>query len=89
MADAGTEEGVNDEAIAAQVEGIVIELDAEAERRLWIETLVPVVGLWRSGSHPSGRVQLALDLMHIAACERLARLCNSDLGVITDGRTGD
>jgi hypothetical protein len=82
------DEDVNEEAIAAQVEGIVIELDAEAERRLWIETLVPVVGLWRSGSHPSGRVQLALDLMHIAACERLARLCNSDMDT-TDGITND
>jgi hypothetical protein len=89
MADAGTDEGVNDEAIAAQVEGIVIELDAEAERRHWIETLVPVVGLWRSASHPSGRVQLALDMMAIAACERIKRLCNSDLEVITDGRTDD
>jgi hypothetical protein len=87
--DAPLDDEVDGEAIAAQVEGIVIELDAEAERRLWIETLVPVVGLWRSGSHPSGRVQLALDLMHIAACERLARLCNSDLKVSTDGRTDD
>jgi hypothetical protein len=73
---------VDEAAIADQVEAIVVELDAEAERRLWIETLVPVVGLWRPGSHPSGRVQLALDRMHIAACERLTRLCNSDLEVI-------
>lgn len=83
--DAPPYDEVDGEAIAAQVEGIVIELDAEAERRLWVETLVPVIGLWRSGSHPSGRVQFALDLMRIAACERLARLCNSDLEVITDG----
>jgi hypothetical protein len=87
--DAPLDDEVDGKAIAAQVEGIVIELDAEAERRLWIETLVPVVGLWRSASHPSGRVQLALDMMAIAACERIKRLCNSDLEVITDGRTDD
>ena len=30
-------------------------------------------------SDPSSRVQLALDLMHIAACERIRRLLRSDL----------
>lgn len=87
--DAPLDGEVDGEAIAAQVEGIVIELDAEAKRRLWVETLVPVVGLWRSASHPSGRVQLALDMMAIAACERIKRLCNSDLEAVADGGNGN
>jgi hypothetical protein len=54
-------------------------IDLETQKRLWIRALIPLLQLRSRESDPSGRVQLALDLMHIAACERIRRLLRSDL----------
>lgn len=53
--------------------------EIESDRRLWLRAIVPIVQLRSHESDPSGRVQLAFDLMHIAACERAARILQSDL----------
>jgi hypothetical protein len=53
-------------------------LAVEAQRRLWLRAIVPLLQLRSHDSDPSGRVQLAYDLMHIAACERASRLLQSD-----------
>jgi hypothetical protein len=54
-------------------------IDEEAQKRLWVRTIIPLLQLRSHDSDPSGRVQLAFDLMHIAACERVARILRNDL----------
>ena len=54
-------------------------IDDEAQKRLWLRAIIPLLQLRSHDSDPSGRVQLAFDLMHIAACERASRLLRSDL----------
>ncbi len=54
-------------------------IDLEAQKRLWLRAIVPLLQLRSRESDPSARVQLALDLMYIAACERVARILRSDL----------
>jgi hypothetical protein len=54
-------------------------IDLESQKRLWVRALIPLLQLRSRESDPSSRVQLALDLMHIAACERIRRLLRSDL----------
>jgi len=54
-------------------------IDHEAQQRLWVRAIVPLLRLRSHDTDPSGRVQLAFDLMHIAACERVARLMRADL----------
>ncbi len=54
-------------------------LNDESQQRLWLRTIIPLLQLRSHDSDPSGRVQLAYDLMHIAACERASRLLRSDL----------
>ncbi len=54
-------------------------LDLEAQKRLWVRALIPLLQLRSRDPDPNGRVQLALDLMHIAACERIRRLVRGDL----------
>jgi hypothetical protein len=53
--------------------------DEESQRRLWLRTIIPLLQLRSHDSDPSGRVQLAFDLLHIAACERAARILRGDL----------
>jgi hypothetical protein len=55
-------------------------IDLESQQRLWLRAIVPLLQLRSQESDPSGRVQLALDMMHVAACERVGRLLRSDLG---------
>jgi hypothetical protein len=52
----------------------------EGQARLWLKAIAPLLQLRSHDSDPSSRVQLAFDLMHIAACERAARVLRSDLG---------
>jgi hypothetical protein len=54
-------------------------IDLETEKRLWLRAIIPLLQLRSHEADPSGRVQLAFDLMHIAACERARRLLRSDL----------
>jgi hypothetical protein len=51
----------------------------EGQHRLWVRALVPLLQLRSQETDPSPRVQLALDQMVIAACERVGRICRSDL----------
>jgi hypothetical protein len=54
-------------------------IDHESQQRLWLRAIIPLLQLRSHDSDPSPRVQLAFDLMHIAAAERVARLMRSDL----------
>jgi hypothetical protein len=54
-------------------------LDLESQKRLWVRALIPLLRMRSREADPSSRVQLALDLMHIAACERVRRLLRDDL----------
>ena len=54
-------------------------LDDESQKRLWLRAITPLLQLRSHDTDPSGRVQLAYDLMHISACERASRLLRSDL----------
>ncbi len=54
-------------------------IDLETQKRLWLRALIPLLQLRSHDSDPSGRVQLAFDLMHIAACERIRSLLRSDV----------
>lgn len=67
------EESPIDDDLVAEV------IDLETQKRLWVRALIPLLQLRSRESDPSGRVQLALDLMFIAACERIRRILRSDL----------
>jgi hypothetical protein len=54
-------------------------LDLETQRRLWLRAIIPLLQLRSHDSDPSGRVQLAFDMMHVAACERVSRILRNDL----------
>ena len=53
-------------------------IDLETQKRLWVRALIPLLQLRTHDSDRSGRVQLAFDLMQIAACERIRDLLRSD-----------
>ena len=53
-------------------------LELEVQKRLWLRSLIPLLQLRSHDSDPSGRVQLAFDLMHIAACDRIRSLLSTD-----------
>jgi hypothetical protein len=54
-------------------------IDHEAQQRLWLRAIIPLLELRSHDTDPSARVQFADDMMHIAACERVARLMRGDL----------
>jgi hypothetical protein len=83
MADAESD----DSTVLDPVAAAAAMLDDDEQRRYWLRALLPFVQARRCDSDPSGRVQLALDLMQIAVCERITRLCNCDLQRGIDGRT--
>jgi hypothetical protein len=62
-----------------EVELLAEVLDHEAQGRLWLRAITPLLQLRSHESDPSGRVQLAFDLMHIAACDRARRILRGDL----------
>jgi hypothetical protein len=53
--------------------------DHEAGQRHLLKALTSLLALRSHDSDPSDRVQLAFDLMHIAACERVSRIVRADL----------
>jgi hypothetical protein len=57
---------------AEQEIGAVIDL--ESQKRLWVRSLIPLLQLRSRDSDPSGRVQLAFDLMHISVCDKVRAL---------------
>jgi hypothetical protein len=54
-------------------------IDYEVQQRLWLRAIIPLLQLRSQETDPSPRVQLAFDLMQIAAAERVGRLMRSDL----------
>ena len=54
-------------------------VDPDIQGRLWIKALIPLLQLRSHETDPNGRVQFAFDLMHIAACERIARILHADM----------
>jgi hypothetical protein len=63
---------------SSAVDLVTEALDLETQQRLWLRALIPLLQLRSHDSDPSGRVQLAFDLMHIAACERVSRIVRGD-----------
>jgi len=53
-------------------------IDAEANQRMLIDVLLGVIGVRHPAELPP-RVGFALDMMRIAAAERVARICRADL----------
>jgi len=54
----------------------------EAQNRLWIRAIVPIMQLRAPEAHGNARVRFAFDRLQIAACERLARILSSDLPTV-------
>lgn len=71
-ADGPAEDPTPDEVVAA-----TRQLDTE--RRLWVRSLTPLLALRSRESDPSDRVQLALDLMMISACDRIRELLRGEI----------
>jgi hypothetical protein len=69
----------DDDDIASSDDMVAEALDLETQQRLWLRAIIPLLQLRSHDSDPSGRVQLAFDLMHIAACERVSRIVRADL----------
>jgi hypothetical protein len=54
-------------------------LDYEAQQRLWLRAIAELVARRRKDTDPSDRVQFALDMLYVAACERAVRILGNDL----------
>jgi hypothetical protein len=68
------------EAEEAEEADVLVQYEAyEAQNRLWIKAVVPLLQLRPHESQRNVRVQYALDRLQIAACERLVRILSSDL----------
>jgi len=67
--------------LVTEAGGLVVDaaLEHEAQLRFWLRAIVPLLNLRSCETDPSSRVQLALDLMHVAACERVSRIMRADL----------
>jgi hypothetical protein len=72
-----------DDLEAAADEDLQLAIAQERERRQWLRAIVPLIQSRKSESDPSPRVQLAQDLMHIALCQRVARILMSDVRVLS------
>ena len=70
---------VADDKALEEAEAVADLEHVDLKNRLWLKTIVPLLHLRSHESDPSTRVQLAFDLMYIAACERVARVLRSDL----------
>jgi hypothetical protein len=53
--------------------------DPDPHLRAWLRTIKPILELRAVEPDISPRVQFAYDQMIIAACERIGRICRSDL----------
>ena len=54
-------------------------LDYEAQQRLWLRAITALVASRGKTSDPSDRVQFALDMLFVAACERGVRILGNDI----------
>lgn len=68
-----------DDAQADAIETAAAMLDDDVQARLWLRAIVPLLQLRSHDADPINRVQYAFDSMTIAACERAARILQSDL----------
>ena len=66
---------VEDQASRAEIEAELLSDGMEARRT--IKILTAVIQTRSHDSDPSGRVQLAFDLMQIAAAETISRICRA------------
>ncbi len=55
-------------------------LQCEAQQRLWVKTLAPLLELRRGDDNCSDPVRFARELVQIAAAQRLCRILRTDLG---------
>ena len=54
----------------------------EAQNRLWIKAITPILQLRTPDAQGNVRVQFAFDRLQIAACERLTRILSADLPAV-------
>jgi hypothetical protein len=65
---------------ADEIEDDFVRYEAfEAQGRLWIKAVAPILQLRPHDATQNVRLQYALDRLQIAACERLIRILSSDL----------
>ncbi len=57
----------------------VLPFEIDAQQRLWLRAVIPLLQLRSGEVDPSCRVQFAFDQMYVAACERLTRILRGDL----------
>jgi hypothetical protein len=57
----------------------VEEAAFEAQQRLWVRTLLPIVNAPAQYDHDEPRVRYAVEMAAIAAAERIGRICRGDL----------
>ncbi|MFO0892139.1 MAG: hypothetical protein U0790_23750 [Isosphaeraceae bacterium] len=68
----------DDESEPEQAESVA-QAESDAQRRLWLRAVIPLLQLRSHDTDPSCRVQFAFDQMYISACERVARILRCDL----------
>lgn len=56
-----------------------LPFEDDAQQRLWLRAVIPLLQLRSGEPDPSNRVQFALDRMYISACERVVRILRSDV----------
>jgi hypothetical protein len=56
-----------------------LPFEVDAQQRLWLKAVIPLLQLRSGEADPSGRVQFALDRMYVSACERIIRILHCDL----------
>ena len=71
------------ESDAVILDGDFVRYEAfEAQNRLWIKAITPILQLRGPDAHGNVRVRFAFDRLQIAACERLTRLLSADLPTV-------
>lgn len=79
----GQQDGPSDETQGSEDEAEQIleleSLDPEVKQRCWVQVITGLIEQRSQASDPSPRVQLALDRLFIAACERGVRAFHHDL----------
>jgi len=61
------------------IEGAAEAMDTDHQHRLWLRTIVQMLGTRTAEQDPCERVQKALDRLYVAAAERAARILRTDM----------